>query len=129
MNTSSSWLFARRASGANSLRATRPGAGLGAEIMVRAGAEAARPSLGFPTCGLADGDALAEHCQERIDAAAVALDDRGELVPLRHFHADAGDIDVTDLEGAAALDNIPVDENAAAARPVDLARDHRLVAA
>src|SRR5216684_4439752 len=74
-----------------------------------------------------DLELLAQLRDQRLDAAAVALDHRGELVALRHLHADAADIDIGDLVGTAA-DQIPVDCDAAAAGANDLAGDDRLVA-
>src|SRR6516165_5172892 len=57
------------------------------------------------------------------------LDYGRKLVALRDLHADAADIDIADSELAAAIDQIPVDLDRAAARPDDLAADHCLLAA
>src|SRR6266480_2778545 len=74
------------------------------------------------------GESLPELGQQRIDAAAIALDYRGEFVALGHLHADAADIDVGNLGRAAAVDQIPVDHDPAAVRTVDLAGDDSFVA-
>src|SRR5713101_3951991 len=74
-----------------------------------------------------DVEFLAQLRDQGLDAAAVALDHRGELVALRHLHADAADIDIGDLVGTAA-DQIPVDCDATAALANDLAGDDRLAA-
>src|SRR6266581_4306403 len=73
-----------------------------------------------------DGELLAQLRDQGLDAAAVALDHRGELVALRHLHADAADIDIGDLVGTAA-DQVPVDRDAAATGANDLADDDRLL--
>src|SRR5215470_12987820 len=125
MNTSGLPLVASRARGAKTSRVTRPAAAWASPC------DRVVPGR-LLTClkgGLSYRDALAQHRQKRLDPAAVALDNRGELIPLRHFHADTRDIDVADLGGSAALDDIPVDQNSAAARAVDHARHDRLVAA
>src|SRR5712691_2370388 len=74
-----------------------------------------------------DLELLAQLRDQGLDASAVALDHRGEFVALRHLHADAADIDIGNLEGAAA-DQIPVDRDPVAVGANDLAGDDRLLA-
>src|SRR5689334_11568953 len=74
------------------------------------------------------GEPLPELRQQRIDAAAIALDHRGEFVALGHLHADPADIDVGDLECPAAIGEIPVDQNPSGIGAVDLAGDDDLIA-
>src|ERR1051325_12227628 len=71
-------------------------------------------------------DFLAQQRDQRADATAVALNYRGEFIALRHFHADAADIDVGDLVSQALLDQVPVDRDPAAIGANDLAADDGL---
>ena len=68
-------------------------------------------------------ESLPQLRQQRLDAAAIALDHRGEFVALRHLHAHSGDIDVGDLITAILLDNVPV-QPYRPARKDDFAVDH-----
>src|SRR5205085_3597296 len=58
---------------------------------------------------------LAQRGKQRLRAAAIALDDRGEFLAVRDPHADAVDIDVSDQEMPAAIDHMPVDRYRSAA--------------
>src|SRR5829696_6508715 len=79
--------------------------------------------------GSAGRQLLAQLREQALDAAAGALDHRGELVALRHLHADAGDIDVGNLVPPALMNEVPVDLDAAAVGAHDLAADDGLLAA
>src|SRR5580700_2828627 len=63
-------------------------------------------------------DQLPHYRKKSIEAAAVALDPRGELVAQRDLHAGTGDGDVSDpvFAGRAALDQMPLELHPAAAR-------------
>ena len=62
-------------------------------------------------------------CQQSLDLAAAALDDRGELGALGDRHAHALDDHVDDALGAARGANQPVDLNRRPARNQDQALD------
>src|SRR5205823_5432644 len=134
-----SWLVAGRAPGANIIGAAPPGPHAGLPLKPIAGlasfrAGGPRAWHGWRTHreGVrlrAPRETLPQLRADHSDAAADRLEDRGEFVALRHLHADAADIDIGDFGRAASLDDIPVDENPAAVRAIDLARDNRLAAA
>src|SRR6266851_8768018 len=69
---------------------------------------------------------LAQLRDQRLDASAVALDHRGELVALRNLHADAADIDIGDLISPVGADQMPVERDPAAVGANDLAGDDGL---
>ncbi len=71
------------------------------------------------------GDLLPQLRQQPLDPPAAALDHRGELVALRHLHADAGDIDIGDLVPPAVIGEIPIDADRTAGEH-DFAADHGL---
>src|SRR5260370_11536814 len=75
------------------------------------------------------GELLLQLRDQRADMAAIALDDRAELVALRHLHADAADINVGDPISPGAADQIPIDPDRGAVAADDLAVDDGLVAA
>src|SRR5579872_7415105 len=72
-------------------------------------------------------DLLPQCGEQRVRAAAVALDDRGKLLTVGHLHADAIDIDVGNQPAAAAVNHMPIHFDRAAAAPLHLARHDRLL--